>query len=1602
MGEPAYQLPEEDQPDIRPDLRSLEGGGGSTPRAGEQSTAPKPEESEGGSDADSTSPGNHLRSAESGANKGSSSDSGLFNKEGDAPGRLGGMRGAMGRLRGRRDQLFKSVGKHKWLYGLGGGALVSAVGFIFMIFLLLAALKIPHLAENIASYQFARVFQQAAETNERVTSEKIAVDAADQGIYGKLKAKYDATGSKVSEQWSKLDKYQPNKVISNMDETDTLKFNYKQTAWGGQKIAGITMGNTTALVRSKTLPQKLIPSYDFVKGLGSDNINLVQQYQTALKDGFRAQEVGPITRGLVAKEIRARLGISLTAWAIAKYKNLSEQKAALQEARDAHARINTPDPEEPTTASLKDAKDKVQAAEEKGIASDTELPKIIANGGRDTNVEQVMADSVKTSGFDTALGVVNPAYAIATPACIVFDGSLDHSGSTIDANVDAQIKEYSYVASAADQQKDGTNATENAVGALNNRLGDYSDSAPIQRATNNSSYVPPTSPSAEASSMGTFTILSALLGGGKTVDVVNKMAGNICPALTNIYAASGVAIANIILTIFTLGGSEGAEQTVLQTVRFGVEKAADKVIESVTTKAGAKLTAGKTASFLGDSLKTGAKIAGATLAAKAIVLSKSGYANNGIDTSNDTANNADAGGNLMAQEVDREQFYGRPLDKAETNSAANQSMQLAYDQNQSKSAYQRYIALSNYNSLLTRVGMAMMGSMHHFSVSNFVGSLGERMGSPLSFLGGAILGTNHSMAFAANSYNSDLLNHGNVQFGWSAAETALMKQPDYSMLENQLQLDASGQEDAIASTYGKCFEGSTTIGTLLQDPDNGITRDENGNVDDNKGTCAPRNLGPDDNGNFKNTTAKLVFRYRLAQRDSKGLDTVLDEQTITEDSSTATTGGSFTVASYNMCQETNHNCPHESTKVDLISSFIAGNSNRQPFDIIGAQELSQPTQAALMNKLSGYDTFPKQVPADQGRAIIWNTATFTMKDSGRLAGIYSNDGSLINDPSNPYAFPWVKLATSDGQIVYAISLQSPNDDHGDKDGSKRKANAQAVLAWAKQRASGNDAVIVTGDFNTSGTRFGAASSYCVLTTGGTLQHAHDMQDQHSTSKACPTPDPVHYAPLDSIYASTNASLTAKDWNWMGEQSVNSGTTGTDHSPSYVTYTYPGLNSGAGTTFKLVTFNIFHSAQQPDSFWQHRMDLSVATLKSNQVTVAGLQEARANQQNYFRKTTVAGDTYDIYPASSNGSSFTPNPIIWDKSRFTLISGSRHPIRYGQYGTLNDLVVVKLRDNTTQQQIIVMNTHDPADVVSTSATQGQQDRFYDANSHVDLISQLKKQGLPIFLTGDFNNRYSIISLASNAPLGNIRKNLTYCIVTRNGDMQDSYDAAQNKNGECPSTSAGPAGNSIDHIFVSNDPDVNVTDFSVIAHRGVKNNGSDTHDTIAADITIKSATNGGATSGDARSNGWQWPLTKADYNGLSQCFFKPTIRGDTVIKAGHTGIDLRASVGTPVYAAHDGTVIKTDPAGTSDGGKYIIIKNGSGIYSNYQHNSQILVHQGQQVKAGDKISISGNTGFTTGPHVHFSITTQPGLDSRNSVAYSVDPIPYLPSDRDTGSCQ
>lgn len=98
-------------------------------------------------------------------------------------------------------------------------------------------------------------------------------------------------------------------------------------------------------------------------------------------------------------------------------------------------------------------------------------------------------------------------------------------------------------------------------------------------------------------------------------------------------------------------------------------------------------------------------------------------------------------------------------------------------------------------------------------------------------------------------------------------------------------------------------------------------------------------------------------------------------------------------------------------------------------------------------------------------------------------------------------------------------------------------------------------------------------------------------------------------------------------------------------------------------------------------------------------------------------------------------------------------------------------------------------------------------------------------------------------------------------------------------------------------------------------------------------------------------------------------------------HTGLDIANKVGTPVYATADGVVAKAHQE--SGFGRMITIAHAGGYVSLYGHLSQLKVHSGDAVHKGQIIALMGNTGLSTGPHLHYGV-------SRNGEP--VNPSSYL----------
>lgn len=136
--------------------------------------------------------------------------------------------------------------------------------------------------------------------------------------------------------------------------------------------------------------------------------------------------------------------------------------------------------------------------------------------------------------------------------------------------------------------------------------------------------------------------------------------------------------------------------------------------------------------------------------------------------------------------------------------------------------------------------------------------------------------------------------------------------------------------------------------------------------------------------------------------------------------------------------------------------------------------------------------------------------------------------------------------------------------------------------------------------------------------------------------------------------------------------------------------------------------------------------------------------------------------------------------------------------------------------------------------------------------------------------------------------------------------------------------------------------------------------------------------SSGGSIPTSGWRWPVGGDNY--VSQYYW-----------SGHRAIDIAAPYGTPVYAAVAGTVVYAGWRSYEGGGNVIWVKEGTKLYTTYNHLSYVGVKVGQTIRAGQTIGHIGTSGVTTGPHLHFEVWLgYPWALGTNSDA--VNPCKYL----------
>ena len=148
---------------------------------------------------------------------------------------------------------------------------------------------------------------------------------------------------------------------------------------------------------------------------------------------------------------------------------------------------------------------------------------------------------------------------------------------------------------------------------------------------------------------------------------------------------------------------------------------------------------------------------------------------------------------------------------------------------------------------------------------------------------------------------------------------------------------------------------------------------------------------------------------------------------------------------------------------------------------------------------------------------------------------------------------------------------------------------------------------------------------------------------------------------------------------------------------------------------------------------------------------------------------------------------------------------------------------------------------------------------------------------------------------------------------------------------------------------------------------------------------------------AEGFIWPVTTS--RKISSPQGNRVSPGNGIGSSNHKGVDIcNVSYSSKIYATKSGKVLiasmpYSDPDGGKSGyGNYVVIDHGGGMSTLYAHMSIVKVSVGQYVTQGDVIGVTGNTGASTGPHLHYEVHSTNMVNGRAVTVYE-NPLNYLP---------
>ena len=762
--------------------------------------------------------------------------------------------------------------KHSWatrnrrkLVFAGGGASLIIIPIILFLAFFLPSLKIPQLAAEIEGYRLARLSRTFYNNASVLTADKSALDASTATNVDNLTGKTPFGKA--------LSLYHPNRVINNMKASGILSFESSAVGKLDAMIVKLGDGTSTRI----TVPDLKYGSLSDFQNNYQERLRLAAETKAAINQALEGSNF--LVRSKVARVLESANGINLYWWERAglAFSGKNQQAAEVLEAQQTEQRIAQIPSEDLRTSTLKNAADQAEQATKKCFQSASCTEQAVADDGIAPSAKSVVNGiNISTS---SALGIINPAYAVAFPVCIAYDASANVAQTFLNQQNAAAMRVFFAVASGAAQQESG-DVTSEAVQALANQAGDTYNSVPTQIARNDpkvstaNEISPASGRGADFSIFNAFDSLFGGNGNSTTTKIANWFAGKLCPAATNTDVAPALAALNVI--------------TLLDPAAFDVESSAESSIAGVAKEIGSNIIAQIKSrvtfnAVRNTAIQTGTSDAasqGLTYLARMLVFSQIGSFINGLDK-NDFANQADMGAVAYDGQMVQQETFGRPLTPSETSGVETRDLGYVDAQKQNQSTSQKLFALSNPNSFFGSLAMRASG-MNLGSISSFILGFPHFVVSSIGSASHLFIG--HSLAATPPS-NVD---YGMVQFGWSTDEEDLInKDSSYDPLVNdQIVNDPSNQAAVvqIAQKYAKCFgytassqgglsqDNSPYIGNLINGAEGDIPMDKNGNVKASGATCSPSNLSYNstdplaaDNDSQSSHRNDLIFRWRLDQ-----------------------------------------------------------------------------------------------------------------------------------------------------------------------------------------------------------------------------------------------------------------------------------------------------------------------------------------------------------------------------------------------------------------------------------------------------------------------------------------------------------------------------------------------------------------------------------------------------------------------------------------------------------------------------------------------------------------------------------------------------------------